>query len=41
MLGAVLYAHQEMQVVIRAINEFCEVVGWSPGTGRQTPSTSR
>ena len=35
MLGAVLYAHQEMQVVIRAINEFCEVVGveswdWTP-----------
>ena len=35
MLGAVLYAHQEMQVVVRAINEFCEVVGveswdWTP-----------
>ena len=35
MLGAVLYAHQEMQVVIRAISEFCEVVGveswdWTP-----------
>ena len=35
MLGAVLYAHQEMQVVIRAINEFCEMVGveswdWTP-----------
>ena len=35
MLGAVLYAHPEMQVVIRAINEFCEVVGveswdWTP-----------
>lgn len=35
MLGAVLYAHQEMQVVIRAIIEFCEVVGveswdWTP-----------
>ena len=34
-LGAVLYAHQEMQVVVRAINEFCEVVGveswdWTP-----------
>ncbi len=35
MLGAVLFAHQEMQVVIQAINEFCEAVGvdawdWTP-----------
>ena len=40
MLGAVLYAHQEMQVVIRAINEFCEVVGveswdWTPESVNQ------
>jgi polyribonucleotide nucleotidyltransferase len=41
MLGAVLYAHQEMQVVIRAINEFCEVVGveswdWTPEPANQS-----
>ena len=37
MLGAVLYAHQEMQVVIRAINEFAKWSGWSPGIWTPEP----
>jgi polyribonucleotide nucleotidyltransferase len=40
MLGAVLFAHQEMQVVIKAINEFKHLVGkpawdWSPVTKKE------
>jgi len=40
MLGAVLFAHQEMQVVIKAINEFKHLAGkpawdWSPVTKKE------
>jgi polyribonucleotide nucleotidyltransferase len=40
MLGAVLFAHQEMQVVIKAINEFKHLAGkpawdWSPATKKE------
>jgi len=41
MLGAVLFAHQEMQVVIKAIKELCEEVGvtswgWQPEAVNET-----